>query len=165
MGRRQPEVAAACAARWRPPELQVLAMEASGLLLLQGEEAPAAGLPRNAARAGVVARLPPEPHRGDARCRGRRRQRGRGAHQLVQRHRAGRRGAQAVESAVGEEEEDGTGRTKRAGVAPGLCAAARRPRPRSGRRAEAWRPPASRSAMSRDEIESGGKVEGLHWPF
>jgi len=34
-------------------------------------------------------------------------------------HRAGRRGAQAVESAVGEEEEDGTGRTKRAGVAPG----------------------------------------------
>jgi len=64
-------------------------MEASGLLLLQGEEAPAAGLPRNTARAGVVARLPPDG------------------------------GAQAVESAVGEEEEDGTGRTKRAGVAPG----------------------------------------------
>jgi len=90
MGRRQPEVAAACAARWCPRELQVLAMEASGLLLLQGEEAPAAGLPRNAARAGVVARLPPDG------------------------------GAQAVESAVGEEEEDGTGRTKRVGVAPGL---------------------------------------------
>ena len=120
MGRRQPEVAAACAARWCPRELQVLAKEASGLLLLQGEEAPAAGLPWNAARAGVVARLPPEPHRSDARCRGRRRQRGHGAHQLVQRHRAGRCGAQAVESAVGEEEEDGTGRTKRAGVAPGL---------------------------------------------
>jgi len=46
-----------------------------------------------------------------------------------------------------------------------LCSATRRPRPRSGRRAEVWQPPTSRSALSRDEIESKGKVEGLHWPF